>query len=138
MPKSLEERELKIDVGTLTEEQVEERTAQLGAFISQKIENTVSDIRKAAQVYGLDFHIMYEVTPADAYPMWRKMSWHRSQYEALKRAYGIKDEKPSKPAEKKKKSTSKKKVAKKKTTKKKTTKKATKKKTTKKKTTSSK
>ena len=90
------ERLRKIDLDSLPTEERDRLAAEVGAFVSNKVNVTIDEIRKVLSVYGLDFHMLWEMVPEDSLPMWRNPKWFKENLEVF-----AKQAKKAKAAEKK-------------------------------------
>jgi hypothetical protein len=78
MKKSLEERTKSVDLDSMTEEERGQLSKNIGSFITTNMTKTLKEIKDLLDVYGFDFHIMYEMTPRGALPMWKRPEWYKS------------------------------------------------------------
>lgn len=78
MKKQTLDKERKVDLDKLSPEQREELSKNLAKFTSDKINTLVSEIRDITRIYGVDFNVMYELTPLGFPPVWKNPEWHAS------------------------------------------------------------
>lgn len=79
MPKPMEERQRKIDINTMPDEEADLLQNQLSALISSRINDLILDLNKVLTVYGLSIKMMYDLTEEGNKPAWEHADWYVKQ-----------------------------------------------------------
>lgn len=78
MNQPVSERVRSVDLESMSDEQKDLIAEQFGKFVQETIVTALNKLKEAAKIYGLDAHLMYEITPIGGIPHWKNPEWFKS------------------------------------------------------------
>jgi len=70
------DRKRKIDLDTLSSEELTVLSESISEMINTKFNSTVEELKETLSIYGLEFNFMYELTHGKNRPQWENPQWY--------------------------------------------------------------